>query len=74
MGWFPLLGIGGLLLLGLVVVLDGAFDGLFDGFAGADGWLSLPAVTAFVSMLGFVGAIAQGATGMGTAPAAAVGA
>ncbi|MFD5317958.1 hypothetical protein [Streptomyces sp. NPDC127098] len=74
MGWFLLLGIGGLLLLGLVIVLDGVLDGLFDGFAGADGWLSLPAVTAFVSMLGFVGAIAQGATGMGPAPAAAVGA
>ncbi|GAB2889839.1 hypothetical protein [Streptomyces mayteni] len=74
MGWFLGLGIGGLVLLGLVFVLDGVLDGLLDGFAGADGWLSLPAATAFLSMLGFVGAIAQGTTGMGPVPAAAVGA
>ncbi|TDC64007.1 hypothetical protein E1283_31930, partial [Streptomyces hainanensis] len=71
MGWFLGLGIGGLVLLGLVFVLDGVLDGLLDGFAGADGWLSLPAATAFLSMLGFVGAIAQGTTGMGPVPAVA---
>jgi hypothetical protein len=75
-GWLLGLGIAGLVLLLLAVVLDGIFDGVFDGVLdlGADGWLSLPAVAAFVSMLGFVGAITDHTTGLGTPFAAAVGA
>ncbi len=72
MGWFLGLGIAGLVLLVLAVVLDGVFDGVLD--LDVDGLLSLPAVAAFVSMLGFAGAITLQTTGLGAPFAAAVGA
>lgn len=50
---FLLLGILGLSLLLLSMVFDGVLD-VFDG----DGLLSAPAIAAFVTSLGFVGALA----------------
>ncbi|MDT0341545.1 hypothetical protein [Streptomyces litchfieldiae] len=69
MEWFLGLGIAGLVLLLLAVVFDGVLDGVLD----LDGVLSLPAMAAFVSMLGFTGAVTLAATGFGAAGAAAVG-
>lgn len=58
------------------LVFDGVLEGLFGDAPGGlfDGWLSLPVVAGFVSMLGFTGAIVLGATGLGPGPAAAAGA
>ncbi|MFD5770992.1 hypothetical protein ACFWIN_34880, partial [Streptomyces sp. NPDC127049] len=56
MVWFLGLGIGGLLLLVLSLVFDGVLEGLFDGFGGLDGLLSLPVVAGFLSALGLTGA------------------
>jgi len=72
------LGIAGVVLLLLTLVFDGVLEGLFGG-AGLldglfDGLLSLPVIAGFVSMLGFVGAIVLGTTGLGAGPATAVGA
>lgn len=47
---------------------------VFDGLSGGlDGFLSLPVIAGFVSMLGFVGAITLGTTGLGAGAATGVG-
>ncbi|MEU6062065.1 hypothetical protein [Streptomyces sp. NPDC047097] len=75
MGVFLGLGIAGIVLLVASLVLDGVLEGVFDGVGGLlDGWLSLPVIAGFVSMLGFTGAIVLGTTGLGAGPATAVGA
>lgn len=70
------LGIAGIVLLVASLVLDGILEGVFDGALHGlfDGWLSLPVVAGFVSMLGFAGAIVLGSTGLGPGAATAVGA
>ncbi|MFR0352263.1 hypothetical protein [Streptomyces sediminimaris] len=77
MAWFLGLGMTGAALLALALVLDGVLEGLFDGVGVLDGlfdgWLSLPVIAGFVSMLGFSGAIVTGTTGLGAAGATAVG-
>ncbi|MDN3027242.1 hypothetical protein [Streptomyces sp. S.PB5] len=77
MAWFLGLGIAGVVLLVLSLVFDGVLEGLFDGVDALDGlidgWLSLPVVAGFVSMLGFSGAIVMGSTGLGAIGAIAVG-
>ena len=77
MAWFLGLGIAGVVLLVLSLVFDGVLEGLFDGVDALDGlfdgWLSLPVIAGFVSMVGFSGAIAMGTTGVGAVGAAAVG-
>ncbi|WP_052848211.1 hypothetical protein [Streptomyces avicenniae] len=69
MEWFLGLGIVGLVLLLLALVLDGVVEGLLD----LDGVVSLPAVTAFTSLLGFTGAITLAVTGLGVVPALGAG-
>lgn len=61
----------GVLLLVLSLVFDGVLEGVFDGL---DGFLSLPVIAGFVSMLGFAGAITLGTTGLGAGVATGVGA
>ncbi|MEV7892181.1 hypothetical protein ACWD3I_48025 [Streptomyces sp. NPDC002817] len=77
MAWFLGLGIAGVVLLALSLVLDGVLEGLLDGVDTLDGlfdgWLSLPVIAGFVSMLGFSGAIVLGTTGLGAIGAATVG-
>lgn len=77
MAWFLGLGIAGVVLLALSLVFDGVLEGLFDGVDVLDGlfdgWLSLPVIAGFVSMLGFSGAIAMGTTGLGAVGATAIG-
>ncbi|MCL6738518.1 hypothetical protein [Streptomyces neyagawaensis] len=77
MAWFLGLGITGVVFLVLSLVLDGVLEGLFDGVDALDGlldgWLSLPVIAGFVSMLGFSGAIVLGATGLGAVGATAIG-
>jgi len=77
MAWFLGLGIAGVVLLVLSLVFDGVLEGLFGGVDALDGlfdgWLSLPVVAGFVSMLGFSGAIVMGSTGLGATGATAVG-
>ncbi|MFJ3973868.1 hypothetical protein [Streptomyces sp. NPDC090021] len=75
MGWFLGLGIGGIVALTAALVFDGVLEGVFHGALGGlfDGWLSLPVVAGFVSMLGFTGAIVLGSTGLGPGAAAAAG-
>ncbi|WP_129842463.1 hypothetical protein [Streptomyces sp. RFCAC02] len=70
MGWFLGLGIAGLVLLLAALLLDGVLDALPD----VDGAISPPAIAAFVSMLGFAGAITLAVTGLGVAPALGTGA
>ncbi|KRV48898.1 hypothetical protein AQ490_23500 [Wenjunlia vitaminophila] len=67
-------GIVGVVLLALSLVLDGVLEGVFDGVDAFGGLFSLPVVTAFLSMLGFVGAIVLGTTELGAGAAALVGA
>ncbi|MFD9907834.1 hypothetical protein [Streptomyces sp. NPDC059063] len=73
------LGIAGIVLLVLALVFDGVLEGLFGGALGGalggflDGLLSLPVIAGFLSMLGFGGALALGAAGLDTGPAALVG-
>ncbi|MFF4214928.1 hypothetical protein B7P34_31520 [Streptosporangium nondiastaticum] len=76
MGLFLGLGIGGVALLALSLVFDGVLESALDGALGGlfDGWLSLPVIAGFVSMLGFTGAIVLGSTGLGAGAAAAAGA
>ncbi|MCS0634784.1 hypothetical protein NX801_03745 [Streptomyces sp. LP05-1] len=75
MGLFLGLGIAGVALLACSLLLDGLFEGLFGGaLGGLFGWLSLPVVAGFVSMLGFTGAIVLGTTGLGAGVATAAGA
>jgi membrane protein implicated in regulation of membrane protease activity len=75
--WFLGLGIAGVVLLVLSLVFDGVLEGLFDGVDALDGlfegWLSLPVIAGFASMLGFSGAIVMGATGLGAVGATAIG-
>ncbi|MBC9724394.1 hypothetical protein [Streptomyces sp. TRM68367] len=71
MAWFLGLGMTGVALLALALLFDGVLEGLFGGVF--DGWLSLPVVAGFVSMLGFSGAIVMGTTGLGAVGATAVG-
>jgi membrane-bound ClpP family serine protease len=77
MTWFLGLGIVGVVLLALSLVFDGVLEGLFDGVDVLDGlfdgWLSLPVIAGFTSMLGFSGAIVMGTTGFGAAGAIAIG-
>ncbi|WP_228981065.1 hypothetical protein [Streptomyces sp. DH12] len=75
MGLFLGLGIAGIVLLVASLALDGVLEGMFGGALDGlfDGWLSLPVVAGFVSMLGFSGAIVLGATAMGAGAATAVG-
>ncbi|MEU2111110.1 hypothetical protein [Streptomyces sp. NPDC019507] len=75
MGVFLGLGIAGIVLLALSLVLDGVLEGVLDGALGGmfDGWLSLPAIAGFVSMLGFTGTIVLGTTGLGTTAATVAG-
>ncbi|MBD9701139.1 hypothetical protein [Streptomyces caniscabiei] len=77
MTWFLGLGIAGVVLLALSLVFDGVLEGLFGGVDALDGlfdgWLSLPVIAGFVSMLGFSGAIVLGTTGLGAVGATAVG-
>jgi membrane protein implicated in regulation of membrane protease activity len=77
MAWFLGLGIAGVVLLMLSLVFDGVLEGLFDGVDVLDGlfdgWLSLPVIAGFVSMLGFSGAIAMGTTGLGAVGATVIG-
>lgn len=77
MAWFLGLGIAGVVLLVLSLIFDGVLEGLFDGVDALDGlfdgWLSLPVIAGFVSMLGFSGAIVMGTTGLGAIGATAVG-
>ncbi|MFB7374155.1 hypothetical protein ACFC0D_30390 [Streptomyces sp. NPDC056222] len=74
MGWFLAFGIAGLVLLVLSLVFDGILEGALDGFGGAvDGFLSLPVIAGFVSMLGFTGAITLGTTGLGVGAAVGAG-
>ena len=77
MTWFLGLGIAGVVLLVLSLVFDGVLEGLFGGVDALDGlfdgWLSLPVIAGFVSMLGFAGAIVMGTTGLGAVGATAVG-
>lgn len=77
MTWFLGLGIAGVALLALSLIFDGVLEGLFDGVNVLDGlfdgWLSLPVIAGFASMLGFSGAIAMGSTGLGAVGATAVG-
>ena len=73
--FFLVIGFVGLLLLVLSYVLEGLFEAA-DG-TGAEllgGALSVPVLAAFVSMLGFAGAIVTAATPLGTGPATLVGA
>ncbi|MFI6106303.1 hypothetical protein [Streptomyces sp. NPDC051310] len=76
MGLFLGLGIAGIVLLAASLVLDGVLEGFFGGALDGlfDGWLSLPVIAGFVSMLGFTGAIVLGSTGLGAGPATAAGA
>lgn len=76
MGWFVGLGVAGIAVLAVSLVFDGFLEGVFGDALGGlfDGWLSLPVVAGFVSMLGFTGAIVLGSTGWGPAVATAVGA
>ncbi|MCX4862248.1 hypothetical protein OG426_09385 [Streptomyces canus] len=77
MGWFLGFGIAGVVVLALSLVFDGVLEGLFEGVDALDGlfdgWLSLPVIAGFVSMVGFSGAIAMGTAGLGVAGATAVG-
>ncbi|MGW0665087.1 hypothetical protein [Streptodolium elevatio] len=75
MNVFLALGIAGIVLLVLSLVFDGVLEGLFDGVLDGvfDGLLSLPVIAGFVSVLGFGGAIALGATPLGAVGATAVG-
>ncbi|KKD07667.1 hypothetical protein [Streptomyces sp. WM6386] len=77
MAWFLGLGIAGVALLVLSLAFDGVLEGLFDGVDVLDGlfdgWLSLPVIAGFVSMLGFSGAIAMGTTGLGAVGATVIG-
>ncbi|MDQ1007793.1 membrane protein implicated in regulation of membrane protease activity [Streptomyces sp. V4I23] len=74
MVWFLGLGIGGLVLLVLSLVFDGVLEGVLDGIGGGlDGFLSLPVIAGFVSMLGFTGAITLGTTGLGAGAATGAG-
>ena len=73
--FFLALGIVGVLVLALSLIFDGVLEGLFDGgVAALDGLLSLPVIAAFVSMLGFSGALVLGTTGLGAGAATAAGA
>ncbi|MET9293655.1 hypothetical protein [Streptomyces sp. NPDC003077] len=76
MVWFLGLGITGVVLLTLSLIFDGVLEGLLDGALGGlfDGWLSLPVVAGFLSMLGFGGAIVRGVTEAGPVLATGVGA
>ncbi|WP_405654234.1 hypothetical protein [Streptomyces sp. NBC_00019] len=77
MAWLLGLGIAGVVLLVLSLVFDGVLEGLFEGVNALDGlfdgWLSLPVIAGFVSMVGFSSAIAMGTTGVGVLGATAVG-
>ncbi|MFI2239402.1 hypothetical protein [Streptomyces chrestomyceticus] len=64
------LGLAGVALLALSLLFGNLLEGLFDLGGLLDGWLSLPVVAGFVSMLGFTGTIVLGTTGLGAGAAA----
>ncbi|MFH8410550.1 hypothetical protein ACH4FX_38115 [Streptomyces sp. NPDC018019] len=74
MAFFLGLGIVGIALLALSLIFDGILEGLFGLDGLLDGWLSLPVVAGFVSMLGFTGAIVLGTSELGAGAATAIGA
>ncbi|MEU4205927.1 hypothetical protein AB0B79_34995 [Streptomyces sp. NPDC039022] len=61
------LGIVGIVVLALSFVFGNILEGLLDG------WLSLPVVAGFVSMLGFTSAIVLGTSDAGAGAASAMG-
>ncbi|GCD32368.1 hypothetical protein OEIGOIKO_00080 [Streptomyces chrestomyceticus JCM 4735] len=67
------LGIVGIALLALSLLFGNLLEGLFGLDGLLDGWLSLPVVAGFVSMLGFTGAIVLGTSGLGAGAATAIG-
>ncbi|MEU7162591.1 hypothetical protein AB0A98_40190 [Streptomyces chrestomyceticus] len=67
------LGIVGVALLALSLIFGNLLEGLFGLDGLLDGWLSLPVVAGFVSMLGFTGAIVLGTSGLGVGAATAIG-
>lgn len=69
------LGITGIALLFLALIFDGILESLFHGMLEGmfGGFMSLPVVAGFTAMLGFVGAIVLGTTGLGAVEAGAIG-
>ncbi|MFK8850072.1 hypothetical protein [Streptomyces sp. Ac-502] len=67
------LGLAGIALLALSLVFGNVLEGLFGLDGLLDGWLSLPVVAGFVSMLGFTGVIVLGTSGLGVGAATAIG-
>ncbi|WP_030373341.1 hypothetical protein [Streptomyces rimosus] len=67
------LGIVGIALLAFSLIFGNLLEALFGLGGLLDGWLSLPVVAGFVSMLGFTGAIVLGTSGLGVGAAAAIG-
>ncbi|MEU2794820.1 hypothetical protein [Streptomyces sp. NPDC007100] len=67
------LGIVGVALLALSLIFGNILEGLFGLDGLLDGWLSLPVIAGFVSMLGFTGAIVLGIGGLGVGAATAIG-
>ncbi|MCD0484846.1 NfeD family protein [Streptacidiphilus sp. ASG 303] len=79
MAWFLVAGVTGLGVLLAALLLDGAVEGAPAADAGLGRvpgreLRSLPAAAAFVSLLGFTGALAQAEAGLGTGWSAAMGA
>ncbi|MFH8750575.1 hypothetical protein ACH4GK_16575 [Streptomyces rimosus] len=73
MALFLGLGIVGIALLAFSLIFGNLLEALFGLGGLLDGWLSLPVVAGFVSMLGFTGAIVLGTSGLGVGAAAAIG-
>ncbi|CAM5497202.1 hypothetical protein SRIMM317S_04317 [Streptomyces rimosus subsp. rimosus] len=67
------LGIVGIVVLALSLVFGNILEGLLGLGGLLDGWLSLPVVAGFVSMLGFTGAIVLGTSDAGAGAASAMG-
>ncbi|MEU7229351.1 hypothetical protein [Streptomyces chrestomyceticus] len=67
------LGIVGIVVLTLSLVFGNILEGLLGLGGLLDGWLSLPVVAGFVSMLGFTGVIVLGTSDAGAGAASAIG-